>query len=143
MTKFPLGSIALAFLLCIALSSCGSTTVTWSSDLKSPDGKYIAHGRTKIMTGPGIDGGGTTVDLNWTTGSQKPMDILILPDGPESIGEPSVLKMVWIDPTHLELQYMGNEVPIFQAVRCEGVEISLQPVSRPVNASTRQSGAAK
>ena len=92
-------------------------------NLKSPDGKHVAYARSDIFSGLGTDGAQTTVDLNWTEGSQKPVGVLTLPDAPRVPKQQTVLQMKWLSPTDLELDYSGKEEPLFQAVKCYGVNI--------------------
>jgi hypothetical protein len=114
----------LALGICLFVAGCKTTKTTWSAEARSPDGKYVARGRTDVQGGFGTDGLQTTVDLNWTTGSQSATNILTLPDGPYESERTSVLKMRWLTPTHLELTYTGSQTPLFQAVRSDGVDIT-------------------
>jgi len=118
---------AIALLLpTILIFACNSNSKVWSLELKSPDGKHVAYARSDIFSGPGTDGAQTTVDLNWTDGSQKPVGILTLPDAPRVPQQQTVLQMKWISPTDLEVDYSGKEEPLFQAVKCYGVNIVLK-----------------
>lgn len=116
------------FALLALLSACKTSEKTWAQELRSPDGKHIATGRSDIQGGFGTDGAQTTVDLNWTTGSQSAANILVLPDAPGSRGQPSLLEMKWLGPNTLQLTYKGHEKPLFQAVKCYGVDIILKTV---------------
>jgi hypothetical protein len=120
---------AIAFLLpTILIAACNSDSKVWSLELKSPDGKHVAYARSDIFGGFGTDGAQTTVDLNWTEGSQKPVGVLTLPDAPRVPKQQTILQMKWLSPTDLELDYSGNEEPLFQAVKCYGVNIVLKQV---------------
>jgi hypothetical protein len=113
----------------IACGYKGSQTI-WSAESRSPDGKMIATARAFANGGFGISGvPATFVYLNWTTGSQKPMEILCL--GNESdTSDDAAVKMNWLTPTHLELTYKRNRQSIdFQAVKFAGVDISLRDFS--------------
>ncbi|HZQ44444.1 MAG TPA: hypothetical protein VFA99_14410 [Acidobacteriaceae bacterium] len=122
---------AVTFLLSTMLiSSCNYNSKVWSLELKSPDGKHVAYARSDIYTGPGTDGGQTTVDLNWTEGSQKPVGILTLPDVPRVPQQETVLQMKWLSSTDLELDYSGKEEPLFQAIKCDGVNIVLKKTEK-------------
>ena len=128
MTATRLGG-AIAFLLpTIVISACNSDSKVWSLELKSPDGKHIAYARSDIYSGFGTDGAQTTVDLNWTEGSQNPVGVLTLPDAPRVPQQQTVLQMKWLSATDLELDYSGKEEPLFQAVKCYGVNIVLKQV---------------
>src|SRR5207302_3493127 len=100
--------IALLILgLYIPTCGCNGSETTWSAEARSPDGKMIATARTIENSGFGTGGGGTIVYLNWTTGSQRPTEILGLDAGPSGPGD-TVVEMKWLTPVHLELVYKGN-----------------------------------
>ncbi len=125
--------LTLSVMACGLMSSCKTSEMTWSEDLRSLYGKHVARGRSDIYGGFGTDAVQTTVDLNWTTGSQSPVNILVLPDAPENVGAGSVLEMRSLTPTQLLLTYKGSETPLFEAVKCYGVDIVLRaaPNSSP------------
>jgi hypothetical protein len=80
-------------------------------------------------SGFGIGGGGTTVFLNWTTGSTPPTEIFDIADVPKTPGD-RIVEMKWLTPKHLELTYKGNTQDIgFQAIKWADVEITLRNVS--------------
>lgn len=110
--------------VCLATSSCANSEQTWLAQARSPDGKFIATARTLQPGGWGTGSPPeTSVDLNWTAGSQKPAEIL------QFVGEvdqPDDMKvgMVWLSPTQLEITYKAKCIIQFQAVRCFNVDIS-------------------
>jgi hypothetical protein len=119
-------NLFLAFVVCLFISGCkGGSETTWSAESRSPDGKMIATARTIVSSGFGAGGYSSSVSLNWTTGSQRPVDILVFMDAPAEPGNTSVVGMKWLTPTHLALTFMGNRTIWFQAVKCEGVDISV------------------
>src|SRR6516165_4439801 len=119
----------LVFGISLFLSSCKGSETTWSAEVRSPDGKMVASARTVENSGFGTGGGGTTVYLNWTTGSQAPTEIFDLADGPRLPGE-TVVKMKWLTPRHLELTYKGSPKDVgFQAVKWADVDISVKELS--------------
>jgi hypothetical protein len=122
----------LLFGICILISGCHNSERTWSAEAKSPDGKFIATARTIAPGGWGTGSAPeTTVDLNWTTGSQGSAQILAFFDGPDEPGGMNV-GMTWLTPSHLELTYKGHPTFDFQAVKCRGVDITLRnPSSVP------------
>jgi hypothetical protein len=119
---------ALAFIAADLFSGCHTSDRTWSQELRSPDGQHVVIGRSDVYGGFGTDASQTTVDLNWTTGSQNPVNILVIPDAPADGKQRSLIKMKWLSPTSLEITYNGHEPPLFQALRCYGVDITLQTV---------------
>jgi hypothetical protein len=95
----------------------------------------IATARTIQTSGIGTGNPGTFVYLNRTTGSQLPIMILAFHDGPDEPGGMNV-GMEWLTPTHLELTYKGHRDIDFQAVKCNGVDISVRELlSAPVNST--------
>jgi hypothetical protein len=105
------------------VSGCRNTEQTWSLEVRSPDGRYIVSARTLEPGGWGTGSPPqTTVDLNWTHGSQSPAEIFAFVDGPDQPGGMSV-GIHWLTSTHLELVYKGHPTIDFQAVKCRGVDI--------------------
>ena len=132
--RYPLFKLILIVALetCLVLSGCrrSQRPPDWSAESKSPDGKMIATAQTFVDSGFGTGWTQTTVNLNWTTGSQPPMLILAFSDGPAGPGGMNV-EMKWLSPTNLELSYKGARSLDFRAAECGGVEISLQVLPNP------------
>lgn len=125
--------MAIVVILLFTLGACAFTSgcrasPTWSAEARSPDGKLVATAKTYTQSGFGTGWVQTTVYLNWTTGSQPPMLILAFSEGPSSSGGMDV-GMKWLGPTHLELTYRGQRPLDFQAVRSNGVNISVRDPS--------------
>ena len=118
------------FGICIPAFGCTGPATTWSVEVRSPDGKMIARARTVEPSGIGTGELGTFVDLNWTTGSQSPTIILAFADGSDKPGDKDV-GINWLSPTRLELTYKGQRTIDFEAVKCHGVDISVEPSPRP------------
>jgi hypothetical protein len=122
--QIKLCSIQIRFLwlalMSFALTGCKAKP-SWTQTLQSPDGKMVAHAETYR----GEPGGGwtqTTVSLNFATGPQRPMYILVFSDGPNTPhGMDANLK--WLDAKHLEITYRGERALDLEAVKCEGVSI--------------------
>jgi hypothetical protein len=85
----------------------------------------IATAYTIQTSGIGTGDPATGVYLNWTTGSQSPTIILSFTEGPDEPGSMNV-GMNWLTPKHLELTYKGRRTLGFQAVKCHGVDISVE-----------------
>lgn len=115
--------------LCVVAFGCRGSDTTWSDEARSPDGKMIAIARTVVSGGFGTDGYSSTVSLNWTAGSQDPVNILVFTDAPSEPTNTPVVSMNWLSPTHLELTYKGHRTIAFQAVKCDGIDISLRNLS--------------
>jgi hypothetical protein len=114
--------------LCFSASSCRKAPPIWSAESKSPDGKMIATARTYEQSGFGTGWTQTTVNLNWTAGSQPPALILAFSDGPSEPGGMNI-SMTWLTVTRLELIYKGRRPIDFQAVKCDGIDISVRDTS--------------
>jgi hypothetical protein len=95
----------------------------------------IATARTIQTSGIGTGNPGTFVFLNWTTGSQSSTTILAFHDGPNEPGGMNV-GINWLTPTHLELTYKGRRAFDFQAVKCDGVDISVRDLASTTSSST-------
>jgi len=123
---------AVGVLLLVGLGSlvgCKNSERTWSAEMKSPDGKFIATAETLEPGGWGTGAPPETyVDLNWISGSQKPTVVFSFMNGPNEPGGMNV-GMHWLTPRHLELTYEGNPTIDFQAIKCGEVEISARPRS--------------
>jgi hypothetical protein len=128
----------LVFGICIVISGCKSSEKIWSAEAGSPDGKMLASARTDARSGFGTGYVGTVVHLNWTKGSQPPMEILRLSDDYEMPIEEISVEMKWLTPTHLELTYKGHRTLILQAAKCEGVDISVRNLSTSTTNSSTQ-----
>jgi hypothetical protein len=113
----------------LATSSCSNSEQTWLAQVRSPDGKFVATARTLQPGGWGTSSPPeTSVDLNWTTGSQKPAEILQFVG---DVDQPDNMKvgMVWLSPTQLEITYKPKRIIQFQAVRCFNVDITAREIA--------------
>jgi hypothetical protein len=118
------------------VTGCKPETI-WSAEARSPDGMMIATALASGANGFGNDGAiGTSVYLNWTTGSQPPTEILELGDATDALADTKV-EMKWLSPKHLELTYGGNQIVGFQAVKWASVDISVRDLSGRRDASQK------
>lgn len=123
-----LSLVILGFLITFG---CGSSRSIWDAESRSPDGKVTATART-IVTNQGlfiISGTYTEVDLHWAATSRNAVSILELADATEDSADTHV-EMNWLTPTHLELTIRGNQSITFQAVKWNGIDISVQDFSK-------------
>lgn len=97
----------------------------WSTEAQSPDGRWVAIARTDQYSGPGNAALLTTVQLKRTKGPRDPIEVLLFMQDAKSID----LKMSWPTPSHLKVTYKQPAVIDFQAIKCSGVDISVQDVS--------------
>jgi hypothetical protein len=107
------------------VSGCRDVASIWSTESRSPDGQWIAVARTDQYGGPGTAGLQTTVSLKRAKGPKSTIEILALSQNAASIN----LKMNWLTPSHLEITYEQPASVDFQAIKCGGVDISVQGLS--------------
>ena len=113
-------------LLAVPLTGCKNSERTWSDEAKSPDGKIVATAETLQPGGWGTGAPAETyVDLNWTSGSQKAMQVFAFNDGPD-VPEGMNVGLKWVGPRQLELTYKGKPNIEFQAIRWQEVDIVAQ-----------------
>jgi hypothetical protein len=80
----------------------------------------------------------TTVKLKRADGAQPPVQILLFSHEYATMN----LKLEWMSPTHLNVVYgastkPGDDVNLeFQAIRCAGIDISLQDLSSPASSAS-------
>jgi len=115
----------LAVSLCALLSGCSNVATIWSTEVRSPDGRWLAMALTEQHSGPGNALLQTTVLLKDTKGPKEPIEVLLFTQDAKSID----LKMNWLTPSHLEVTYRQPAVIDFQAIKCGGVDISVRDIS--------------
>jgi hypothetical protein len=71
----------------------------------------------------------TDVQLKWAKGSRGETSILELADATDDPVDTRV-EMNWLTPTHLELTVKGNQSIVFQAVKWDGIDISVRDLSK-------------
>jgi hypothetical protein len=86
----------------------------------------LARASTVAQSGFGTGAITTVVSLNWTQSSQRPREILVLSGEFEKPLDEVSVEMNWLTATHLELTYKGHRTIAFQAVKWNGVEISVR-----------------
>lgn len=146
-----LGAIPLLILgACLLSFGCAPPTV-WRAEVRSPDGHYIAIARTIQNGGFGSAGISTVVSVKPTVFSNPPTEVLEFSckgpvprpytlDNNANAGGTINLAMKWLTPTHLEVSYDGSNGTLeFQAVRYQGIEISLRDLaSNATNLSSKR-----
>jgi hypothetical protein len=99
---------------------------TWSAEEKSSDGNWVAMARSEQWSGPGNNYDATTVSLKQTNGVQPPIEILNFVHDYAHMD----LKMTWISPTHLDVEYGSHAKVNFQAIKAFGsIVITTRDVS--------------
>jgi hypothetical protein len=123
--------LLLASGVCPLLSGCGRSQTVWSTESRSPDGKVIANAST-VVTGRSlsiVSNTMTDVQLKWAKGSRGKTSILELADATDDPVDTRV-ELNWLTPTHLELTVKGNQSIVFQAVKWDGIDISVRDLSK-------------
>ncbi|MGA9884871.1 MAG: hypothetical protein WBQ34_14235 [Candidatus Acidiferrales bacterium] len=113
----------------LGIPGCGGEATIWSTQLRSPDGRWLASAKTVENSGFGTGSLATYVYLKWTNGSQAPENILLLIHDPNSSSRTINLSMKWVTPSHLDVSYNGSARVDFQVVKYGDVDISLHDLS--------------
>ena len=120
---------------------CAAPTV-WKAEVPSPDGAWIAIGRTIQSGGYGTGSITTSVSLAHVNLSQAPTQVLefacsgpvpkpYVLDNVANAGGTINLNMQWVTPSHLEVTYNGHADLYFEAVKYAGIDISVRNLSNP------------
>jgi hypothetical protein len=130
--------------VCVLASGCKDAPTVWKAKVRSPDGLWIASVRTIQNGGFGSASIDTVVYLKQSRGSQPPMEVLAF-DCLGPVPRPYVmdnanaggtidLTMKWITSSHLHVTYDKHPDLYFQAVKYDGISISVQDLSsEPIN----------
>lgn len=120
-------TVTMLFLLslCALSSGCKSGTTIWSTEVRSPDGQWLAMASTDQFSGPGNAALMTTVYLKRTKGPQDMIEVLLFNQDAKSID----LNINWLTSSHLEVTYRQPASIDFQAITCAGVNISVRDLS--------------
>ena len=139
----------IAAILCILLSGCSPPTI-WRTELKSPDGAWLAIAHTEQNGGFGAASINTIVALkrlDGTINSGKPQEIIDFDcPGPAAhayvmdeanAGGTIHLAMAWLAPSHLQITYDGKADLIFQVARLANIDISVRDTSKAMTSDAR------
>lgn len=118
---------------CILASSCSNDAATiWSAKAPSPDGHWVAIANTDQQSGPGTDGIYTVVSLKRINDSRPPTQILLFSHNEESNAHTIDMRIHWLTSSHLNVTYNGRATLDFQAIKCSGIDISVQNLSSEI-----------
>jgi hypothetical protein len=115
----------------VSLLGCGPKTV-WSTTAVSPDGKWVASGRTQMWSGPGI---GTVESSVQLARSDKPNDrteIISYPEG-ASVARPQI---EWTSAQELIVRVPNPAALDFQAVKFAHIRITVDTIVSAVSDSS-------
>ncbi len=116
--------------------------IVWKSELKSPDGMWVASADTVQNGGFGSAHIDTSVYLKQAASQQPAIQVLgfscdgrvphpYVLDNVANRGGTIKLALRWMTPTHLHVTYEGHADIQFQAVRIAGIEMTLENLSSP------------
>lgn len=123
--------LLVVLMLGILANGCEDAATTWSAEVRSPDGQWLAIAQTKQWSGPGTAYDATVVSLRHVNASSDPTEVLLFSHQYPRMS----LKMEWLTPTHLDVAYgasgrPGDHVSLdFQVAKMSGVDISARDVS--------------
>ena len=111
----------------LLVSGCGLGVRTiWSTQVKSPDGQWIASGRSELHSGPGNAAIQTGVYLKRADSSLPEETILLFfNQTPGSKGAIKV-KVSWLSPSHVQVTLSGHPDLDVQVIRYAGIDISIE-----------------
>ncbi|HJS88963.1 MAG TPA: hypothetical protein VJ738_03265 [Steroidobacteraceae bacterium] len=126
--------------LLIACKPTLDDLTVWKTQLTSPDGQWVASARTIQNGGFGSADVYTAVYLKTPESNGSPIEVLgfdcqgrvphpYVLDNAANRGGTIDLAMKWITPSHLLVTYKGQPDIQFQAVRLDGIEITLQKLA--------------
>jgi hypothetical protein len=122
----------------VLVSGCRDKgTTIWSKEVRSPDGQWLAAAATKQWSGAGTAYVATSVYLKWMGGSQPPIEILGFSNDSAYPSGITNVKMEWVTPKHLEVTYGSHAKLDFQAVKCNGIDISVRDLSSGITNSSQ------
>jgi|HubBroStandDraft_1064217.scaffolds.fasta_scaffold02112_5 hypothetical protein len=115
----------------VLVSGCqGDVETVWTAQVRSPDEKWIAIGRTDQHGGPGTAAVVTGVFLAPARDPRDQHLILNFFDGRPDQGGVR-LKMEWLTPSHLQVSFSQHPDFNFQVVRYGDIDISVRDVATP------------
>jgi hypothetical protein len=130
--------------VCSLPFGCQQAPTIWVTEVRSPDGLWIASARTIQNGGFGSARIDTVVYLKQSNVSRPPTEVLAfscLGPAPRpyvldnaNAGGTIDLTMKWVSPSHLAVTYDRHPYLYFQVVKYGGVNISVQDLSiEPTN----------
>jgi hypothetical protein len=135
--------LLIIFGICLCVSGCRPSRddlTVWKTELRSPDGLWIASARTIQNGGFGSAHIATLVYLAPTNAPQPPTEVLAFSclgpvprpyvlDNAANAGGTIDLTMKWVTPSHLDVTFDQHPKLDFQAVTYDGITISVQDLS--------------
>jgi hypothetical protein len=118
---------AIFILMSVFGAGCAPGQVTvWSKQVRSPDGQWVAIGRTDQHSGPGNAAIITGVYLSRPDNAYPEQPVLhFLDDFPPGKGGIEIT-LVWLTSSHLQVTFSRHPDLNFQLVKYAGIDISVQ-----------------
>lgn len=114
----------------ITLSGCDSDrAVIWEAHVRSPDGHYRANATTTQQSGPGNAALYSEVNLSQGDADEGCEILSFSHHGVYELKDGAVT-MTWVGNTTLHVEYVPSATVDFQAIKCAGVTIELEPRSK-------------
>ena len=126
-TRSFIYAYAVGALICMLVGGCSPDRVTvWSTQARSPDGQWIATGRSDQYSGPGNAAIVSGVYLRRADGSGPEEAVLhYLDEFPAGKGGIE-MTLAWVTPTHLQVTFNRPPQLNLLVVKYAGIEISVR-----------------
>lgn len=113
--------------LCVLLMSCGIAVRTvWSTEVRSPDGLWLAMGRTDETAGPGNADDTTIVSLARASDRAHPAHVLVFANQPRGTKDWVAVTLRWQAPQHLEIVLSRRTKIDTQTIKYAGIQITVR-----------------
>jgi hypothetical protein len=123
------GLVVLA-LMSVTLLGCGPKTV-WSTQVVSPDGRWIAGARTEVWSGPGV---GTVESTIYLARSDKPRDFTDVISYPENPANPHP-QITWESDDELVVRVPNPTTVDLQMIKLANIRIRLEALPNGASAA--------
>jgi hypothetical protein len=114
----------------VSLLGCGPKTV-WSTTAVSPDGNWVASGRTQMWSGPGAAYVASSVHLARANKPNDRTEIISYPEGARD----ARLHIEWTSAKELTVRVPNPAALDFQAVKFADIRITVDALTGAVSGS--------
>lgn len=116
--------------MAITLAGCESDrAVIWQAHVRSPNGHYLASATATQQSGPGNAALYSEVKLSQGDANEGCEILSFSHHGVYEL-KGGAVTMTWVGNTTLHVEYVPSATVDFQAIKCAGVTIELEPRSR-------------
>ena len=113
---------------CLAAGCSGGETI-WLTEMKSPDGQWVAIGRTDQYGGPGNAAVITGVYLQHAQGDKRTDAVVSFSDNQSPADARIIPASEWLTPKHLQISFRRHVDLDLQVVKYADIEISVRDLS--------------